>query len=81
MRICEDVERRKRDVSYAAELGNDVYPLAQGPLSLLKEEVDVKGRSSSTESAGRSSLFYPVINIVLLQKAAKITDLTGITFL
>lgn len=58
VRICEDVERRKRDVSYAAELGNDVYPLAQGPLSLLKEEVDGKGRSSSIESAGKSSLFY-----------------------
>ena len=81
MRICEDVERRKRDVSYAAELGNDVYPLAQGPLSLLKEEVDVKGKSSSTESAGIDLVYFTFINIVLLPKAAKITDLTGRTFL
>lgn len=60
VRICGDVDRhvKKRDVSYAAELGNDLYPLAQGPLSLLKEEVRVKGKSSSIESAGMSSLFY-----------------------
>lgn len=76
MRICEDVERRKRDISYAAELRNDVYPLAQGPLSLLKEEVDVKRRSSSIESAGIDLVYFTFINIVLLQKAAKITDLT-----
>lgn len=62
VRICEDVERRKRDVRYAAELGNDVYPLAQGPLSLLKEEVDVKGKSSSIESAGPN---IPVIAMLV----------------
>lgn len=37
VRICED--RRKRDVNVVPESIDDVYPLAQGPITLRKEEL------------------------------------------
>ena len=37
VRICED--RRKRDVNVVPESVDDVYPLAQGPITLRKEEL------------------------------------------
>ena len=48
VRVCED--RRKRDVTFASEDLDDLYPLAQGPLMLQKEEVtrERKAKPSST---------------------------------
>ena len=48
VRICDN--RRKRDVDVAAESLDDVYPLAQGPLALEKEE----GRKERTANPRRS---------------------------
>ena len=54
VRICED--RRKRDVSYASESRDDMYPLAQGPLSLEKavKKASSKRTHSPAKSAGKT---------------------------
>ena len=48
VRICE--ERRKRDVSIAPESLDDVYPLAQGPITLRKEEKKTERTTSAVRS-------------------------------
>lgn len=55
VRVCED--RRKRDVSFASEDLGDVYPLAQGPLALQKEEA-TREKKAKTSDPG---LNVPVI--------------------
>ena len=59
MRNCED--RRKRDVSQIAESLDDVYPLAQGPLTLEKEEEEEDDRQrtrSFVTSQGAKAIFF-----------------------
>lgn len=65
VRVCED--RRRRDVSPAVEsLGDDVYPLAQGPLSLEKDDdAGRKRASSSIRSAGSNTLVPALLAGVL----------------
>lgn len=50
VRVCED--RRRRDVKVSAETADDVYPLAQGPITLEKEQ---EVRKQKTKSPARSS--------------------------
>lgn len=50
VRVCED--RRKRDVNLASEDLGDVYPLAQGPLVLKKEEATRK-KTAKSPSTGK----------------------------
>jgi len=50
VRICED--RRKRDISVASEDLRDVYPLAQGPLVLRKEEA-TREETAKTSDTGK----------------------------
>ena len=54
VRVCED--RRKRDVSFASENLRDVYPLAQGPLALQKEEISGE-KTAKTSSIGKMLFF------------------------
>ena len=54
VRVCED--RRKRDVSFASEDLDDVYPLAQGPLALQKEEA-TRERTAKPFSTGKTLFF------------------------
>ncbi|XP_044179784.1 ZP domain-containing protein-like [Acropora millepora] len=44
-RVCEG--RRRRDVTVSAETADDVYPLAQGPITLEKEQ-EVRGQKTKT---------------------------------
>ncbi|XP_022795140.1 ZP domain-containing protein-like [Stylophora pistillata] len=48
VRICED--RSKRDVSVVQESVDDVYPLAQGPITLRKEEVKDEMATNTTRN-------------------------------
>lgn len=50
VRVCDD--RRKRDVTLTAESLDDVYPLAQGPLSLQKGDVSRQRKESPVKSTG-----------------------------
>ena len=70
VRVCED--RRKRDVSPAVEsLGDDVYPLAQGPLSLIKDDdAGRKRASSSIRSAGKWRLIQCIVLILVPRTSA-----------
>lgn len=51
VRVCDD--RRKRDVTLTAESLDDVYPLAQGPLSLEKGDVSRQRKGSPVKSTGK----------------------------
>jgi len=49
VRDCE--ERRKRDVSHAIESFDDLYPLAQGPISLDKKDAGRQSKNSRIKTA------------------------------
>ena len=57
VRNCE--ERHRRDVTSSAETANDVYPLAQGPISLEKEQ---KAGREKTRRPLKGTGNFPVIN-------------------
>jgi len=52
VRVCE--ERRKRDVSHAIENFDDLYPLAQGPISLDKKDAGRQSKNSRIKTAGKT---------------------------
>ena len=74
VRVCED--RRRRDVTVSGETADDVYPLAQGPITLEKEQ-EVRGQKTKTpaRSSGKikGSHLGPNDNAWILQSLILVT--------
>lgn len=66
VRICED--RRKRDVNVVPESVDDVYPLAQGPITLRKEELKDE-MATNTIRNGPSALVIATATVLLALSA------------
>lgn len=66
VRICED--RRKRDVNVVPESVDEVYPLAQGPITLRKEELKDE-MATNTIRNGPSALIIATATVLLALSA------------